>query len=145
MNPTLLSPSIKEAYGQCQKLVFGPYENFPVASLLLPKAVRPHIAALYAFARAADDFADEEKYEGRRIQELNRWEKCFLGALQGKSAPPFLQAFAQTVKTYDIPLHLPLNLLKAYRMDLTIKRYATWKDLLYYCGTVPIPSAAWSY
>lgn len=130
----LLTPKeIAQAYKQCEYLASSHYENFPVASLLLPKASRPHVAALYAFARTADDFADEEKYEGRRLKEINRWEKSLRNAVKGKSAPSVLQAFAQTLRKFHIPLSLPLNLLKAYRMDLTIKRYATWKDVLYYC------------
>src|SRR5258708_19401666 len=58
MNPSIPS-HLESAYGKCQKLAFAHYENFPVASLLLPKESRPHVAALYAFARTADDFADE--------------------------------------------------------------------------------------
>ncbi len=127
------SKDLESAYQQCQKLVFSHYENFPVASLLLPKESRPHVAALYAFSRTADDFADEEVFEGKRLPELNRWEKELKAAVKGKKAPKILQAFANTLKTFHIPLLLPLNLLKAYRMDLTIKRYASWNDLLYYC------------
>ena len=51
--------TLDEAYAACERLARQHYENFPVASLLLPAAMRPHIAAIYAFARAADDFADE--------------------------------------------------------------------------------------
>ena len=59
--------NLESAYDQCQKLALSHYENFPVASLLLPKESRPHVAALYAFARTADDFADEEAFEGKRL------------------------------------------------------------------------------
>jgi squalene synthase HpnC len=132
-----MEPSIpthlESAYQACQKMAAAHYENFPVASLLLPQESRPHTAALYAFARTADDFADEDRYEGRRIQEINRWEKSLRVALKEQKAPAPLQAFAHTIKTFGIPLSLPLDLLKAYRMDLTQKRYKTWKDLLYYC------------
>jgi squalene synthase HpnC len=124
---------LKTAYQACQKMAAAHYENFPVASLLLPPESRPHIAALYAFARTADDFADENRYEGRRIQEINRWEKGLRAALKGQKAPAILQAFAHTLKTFEIPVSLPLALLKAYRMDLTQNRYKTWKDVLYYC------------
>ncbi len=109
------------------------YENFPVASLLLSPESRTHIAALYAFARTADDFADEDKYKGRRLQEINRWEKGLRAAIKNQKAPAILQAFAHTIKKFKIPLTLPLALLKAYRMDLTRKRYKTWKNVLYYC------------
>ncbi len=132
MNFTI-SPELRSAYEECQKQAFSHYENFPVASLLLPKESRPHVAALYSFARTADDFADEEAFEGKRLPELNRWEKELKAATKGEKASVILQAFANTLKTFKIPLSLPLDLLKAYRMDLTIKRYASWKNLLFYC------------
>lgn len=121
------------AYRECQDLAFGHYENFPVASLLLSKEVRPHVAALYAFARTADDFADEERFEGRRLKELALWERGLKDALKGKKAPAPLRAFAHTVKTFQIPLSLPLALLRAFRMDVSLHRYSTWNSLLYYC------------
>jgi len=124
---------LKSAYKECQRMAATHYENFPVASLLLSPESRDHIAALYAFARTADDFADEDKYKGRRPQEINRWEKSFHAAIKNQKAPAILQAFAHTIKKFKIPLSLPLDLLKAYRMDLTKKRYKTWKDVLYYC------------
>src|ERR1041384_5567246 len=107
---------LSSAYRQCRDLAFRHYENFPVASLLLPKESRPHVAALYAFARTADDFADEpvslslpedkgktpsagneEKIKKWRLRELNRWEMGLKAALKGKDAPPILQAFAHTL------------------------------------------------
>lgn len=124
---------LKAAYTACQNQAFGHYENFPVASLLLPKQARPHVAALYAYARTADDFSDEEKYEGRRLKEINHWEKGLKDALKGKKAPPVLMAFAHTLQTFNISPFLPLNLLKAYRMDVAKHRYSTWNSLLYYC------------
>jgi hydroxysqualene synthase len=120
-------------YAQCEQLANSHYENFPVASRLLPKETRPHVAALYAFARTADDFADEEAFEGKRIPELRRWETQLKNAVKGKKSPPFLQAFAHTLKTFEIPAALPLALLKAFRMDVTIHRYKSWNSLLYYC------------
>lgn len=124
---------LKSAYQECRRMAATHYENFPVASLLLSPESRDPIAALYAFARTADDFADEDKYKGRRLQEINRWEKGLHAAIKTQKSPAILQAFAHTVKKFKIPLSLPLDLLKAYRMDLTQKRYKTWKDVLYYC------------
>jgi len=143
--------SLEKTYERCQQLAFGHYENFPVASLLLPKQTRPHVAALYAFARTADDFADEppeslskskdglltgddpKALQKWRFKRLNQWDQQFQKALAGKPAPPILQAFAHTVKTYQIPPSLPLDLLKAFRMDVTNHCYSTWNSLLYYC------------
>jgi squalene synthase HpnC len=131
--PTPIPPSLWTAYQACESQAASHYENFPVASLLLPRESRPHVAALYAFARTADDFADEERFAGRRLKEINQWEKGLKDALTGKPAPPLLQAFAHTLRSCEIPLFLPLDLLKAYRMDLTVKRYKDWKSLLDYC------------
>jgi len=128
-----IPPNLITPYRACEKQAFSHYENFPVASLLLPTEARPHVAALYAFARTADDFADEDQYEGRRLREINLWERALRQALKGKDSPPVLQAFAHTLRTFDIPLSLPLDLLRAYRMDLQKHRYSTWKSLLYYC------------
>jgi squalene synthase HpnC len=125
--------SLESAYEECGRLSRKHYENFPVASLLLPRESRAPIASLYAFARTADDFADEPEFEGRRIAEINQWQKSLQNALQGRKALPVLQAFAHTLKTFQIPIQLPMDLLKAYRMDLTIRRYQTWNDLLNYC------------
>ncbi len=91
---------LKTAYQNCRQIAAAHYENFPVASLLLPSESRDHIAALYVFARTADDFADEDKYEGRRLEEINRWEKGLRFAIGGQSAPPILQAFAYTLKNF---------------------------------------------
>ncbi len=125
--------SLAPAYEECLRQANTHYENFPVASLLLPSESRAPVAALYAFARTADDFADEPEYDGRRAREINRWQKSLRNALQGKPAPPILRAFAHTLHWFKIPAKLPLALLKAYRMDLKVRRYSTWKDLLYYC------------
>jgi squalene synthase HpnC len=127
--PAALAP----AYQECLRQAKTHYENFPVASLLLPRESRAPIAALYAFARTADDFADEPEYKGRRALEINRWEKSLRTALRGNPAPPALQAFAHTLQSFKIPVQLPLDLLKAYRMDLTFRRYSTWAALLHYC------------
>jgi len=124
---------LEEAYAACQKQAFGHYENFPVASLLLPKASRPHVAALYAFARTADDFADEDRYEGKRLTLLSRWGKDLKAALENKKAPPIHQAFAHTLKVIHISPTLPFQLLRAFRMDVVRHRYSTWNALLYYC------------
>ena len=66
---------LASAYAECERMARGHYENFPVASWLMPRAMRPHVAAVYAFARAADDFADEGSLAAeRRIELLDRWK-----------------------------------------------------------------------
>ena len=66
--------TLDDAYAACDRIARQHYENFPVASLLLPAAMRPHIAAIYAFARAADDFADEgDRTPAERLALLDDW------------------------------------------------------------------------
>ncbi len=132
---TTLPQDLRTAYEDCLRLANSHYENFPVASLLMPKAQRLPIASLYAFARIADDFADENgpgRTSSVRLKDLHNWERDFQNAVKGRPAPPVLGAFAHTVRLFKIPLRLPLALLKAFRMDVTVHRYATWDRLLYY-------------
>ena len=66
---------LRLAYTTCLRFARGHYENFPVASHLLPSSIRPHIAAVYAFARVADDFADEgDRTVQERLNLLDQWE-----------------------------------------------------------------------
>jgi squalene synthase HpnC len=131
-----LPAELADAYEEAQTLARRHYENFPVASLLLEKRLRPHVSALYAFARTADDFADEDapgRTPAERLRDLGEWERGLRAALRGRPAPRVLPAFAHTMRTFDIPLTLPLALLKAFRMDVTVKRWPTWERLLFYC------------
>lgn len=125
------APSLAEAYAHCESIARAHYENFPVASKLLPARMRPHIAAIYAFARAADDFADEPGLEeAERLQRLDDWHRR-LHAPPG-SDPVFL-ALAQTTKEHRLPVSLFDDLLSAFRQDVTTKRYERWADVLDYC------------
>src|SRR6195256_4581777 len=71
-----IPPSLERAYAACTSLARAHYENFPVASWLLPRAMRPHVAAVYAFARVADDIADEGTAPAAdRLARLNAWQR----------------------------------------------------------------------
>lgn len=130
------------AYAYCERLAREHYENFPVASRLLPACMRPHLAAIYAFARRADDFADEPGPEaGERLRLLDAW-----GARldQGVTPPDANRASAgddfiffaleHTIRTHRLPRSLFHDLLSAFRQDVVTTRYATWDDLLDYCS-----------
>lgn len=117
------------------------YENFPVASWLLPRAMRPHVAALYAFARTADDFADEgERTPDEReallddmssaLRELTRERGQTLGA---SGTAYMFTALHNTIAQCHLPVSLFEDLLSAFRQDVRVKRYQTWPDLLDYC------------
>ena len=136
------SPSLARAYGRCAAIAHAHYENFPVASGLLPASMRPHIAAVYAFARAADDFADEGKHtERERLHLLDDW-MCRLqqAGHNGSTARDddddrdlIFTALGHTIRVHELPVRLFEDLLSAFRQDVTVHRYDTWQELLDYC------------
>jgi squalene synthase HpnC len=124
--------SVDEAFAVCEARVRGHYENFPVG-LFVPKDKRPYVHALYAYARAADDFADEPIYEGMRQEKLDQWEARLHAAYEGRAEDPIFIALAETVRRLPIPKPLLLDLLSAFRQDTVKTRYETWDELLDYC------------
>ena len=121
-----------EAFAICEKRVSSHYENFPVG-LFVPREKRRYIHALYAYARAADDFADEPRYEGHRTEKLDQWQARLDACYLGKADDPIFMALGETVRTLDIPKALLLDLLSAFRQDTVKSRYDTWEELLDYC------------
>jgi len=111
------------------------YENFPVASFLLPRSQRAAVLAIYRFARAADDVADEgDAAPSARIAGLDRFERA-LDAIAAGSAPaeaPFA-ALAAAIEEHALPIEPFRDLLSAFRQDVGTHRYATWAALLDYC------------
>lgn len=122
------------------------YENFPVASPLLPAGMRRHVAALYAFARAADDFADEgARSQAERLTLLHGWQQRLRASVASDvpGPPPrdgepadtvaLFVALGASIRDRGLPVSLFEDLLSAFRQDVTTTRYGTWKDLLDYC------------
>jgi phytoene synthase len=133
-------PSLDAAYAYCQRMAAAHYENFPVASLLLPRHMRPHVAAVYAFARVADDIADEgDASPADRLAALDAWRARLRTAALGRARQeeePHAQIFvalAHTMRECELPVGLFEDLLSAFAQDVTTTRYATWADLLDYC------------
>jgi hydroxysqualene synthase len=126
------SLSVDEAFALCEERVRAHYENFPVG-LFVPREKRRYVHALYAYARAADDFADEPMYEGMRAEKLDQWEARLHGAYEGRAEDPIFVALAETVRRLDIPKSLLLDLLSAFRQDTVKTRYDTWEEVLDYC------------
>src|SRR5262245_46576115 len=124
--------SLDEAFAHCEARVRSHYENFPVG-LLVPKAKRRYVHALYAFARAADDFADEKAYEGVRQEKLDQWEARLHAAYEGAAEDPIFVALGETVRRLEIPKPLLLDLLSAFRQDTVKSRYESWDELVDYC------------
>lgn len=134
--------TLAEAYAVCERIARAHYENFPVASRVLPARMRPHIAALYAFARTADDFADEgARPPDERIRLLEDWRRRLHTehhekGVQPRSSPDadaLFVALGHTIAECGLPVGLFDDLLSAFRQDITTKQYATWDDLLDYC------------
>lgn len=130
----LFAGSTDEAYRYCEQLAFSHYENFPVASRFIPRDKRKHVAAVYAFARIADDFADEPGLtpEGR-LQKLQEWEDLLSSSLEGGAAHPVFTALGDTARRFDIPQTLFRSLLTAFRSDVTVRRYESFDNVLAYC------------
>jgi len=127
---------IERAYAECRALTRQHYENFPIASVLLPRQVRRHMYALYGFARGVDDVGDE--FEGDRLARLEWWEAHLMAAFDRGEAPPgdvpaAFRARSQSRKELDLPLDPFLRLIEANRRDQRIQRYASFDDLLEYC------------
>ena len=133
---------VARAYTACEALAASHYENFPVASRLLPKLMRPHVAAVYAFARVADDIADEGTAPADdRLARLSAWQERLhtAVAVERPAAPPhdredsIIVALAHSIQLLDLPLALFDDLLSAFGQDTMTTRYASWADVLDYC------------
>jgi squalene synthase HpnC len=120
---------LERAYAYCEDFVRAHHESYPVASHLVPAAMRPHLMAVYAFARSADDFADEPEYEGRRVEALSRWQNELHLAAHGEATHPVFLALADTIEKRDLPVPPLDDLLNAFRMDMEVRRYATFGAL----------------
>jgi squalene synthase HpnC len=111
------------------------YENFPVASVLVPARLRPAIASIYWFARSADDIADEGKaLPSARLASLGVYRQQI--ALIANNETPVHKNFAvlaQHIREHQLPLQLFADLLTAFEMDCSKKRYANWNELQFYC------------
>jgi squalene synthase HpnC len=142
----VVEAGVQEAYAACVRDARDHYENFPVASWLLPRHARPHVAAVYAFARAADDFADEGVLapdDRHRLLEL--WRERLRHAAASPAAGPapepgepahtvaIFRAVGATIRARSLPVGLFEDLLSAFQQDVDVSRYATWTDVLDYC------------
>lgn len=150
MPPDAGREAVARAYAACERIARRHYENFPVASILLPASMRPHIAAIYAFARSADDFADEgDRSPAERLALLDDWdrrlESCASREAVGRAIPnpqsptpnpqadAIFLALSHTIRACSLPVGLFEDLLSAFRQDVVTTRYATWGDVMDYC------------
>jgi squalene synthase HpnC len=106
-------------------------ENFPVASVLFPRRLRPHLRAIYGFARLVDILGDE--VEGDRLAALGELERELEACYRSEPTWPVMRALAPTIHEFSLPREPFLRLIEANRMDQRVSEYVTWEDLREYC------------
>jgi squalene synthase HpnC len=126
---------IEKAYQYCQDLARQHYENFPTATRLLDAQQRKATAAIYAFARQADDIVDEGDHSAQtRLQLLDQYLLSLENIYNGIAVDdPVFIALSDTIRQFDLPQQAFRDLLYAFRMDVTQQRYTTFQELLHYC------------
>lgn len=127
--------STNNAYQYCHNMARSHYENFPVASWLLPAKLREPVSAIYAFARIADDIADEGNEDvPTRLRQLDEHAAKLENAINDPSdSEPVFIAVADSITRYNLDKQLLHDLLTAFRLDITKKRYASFDEVLDYC------------
>lgn len=123
----------EEAREYCARLAKSHYENFLVATLFIPKALRQHFYNIYAYCRISDDLGDESGGPEKALPLLDWWEGELDACYAGQPKHPVFIALAETNARFHIPKEPYADLLKAFRQDQTVTRYETYRDLLGYC------------
>jgi squalene synthase HpnC len=132
---SILSPDVLPNPLKSLQMSVGHYENFPVASILLPERLRRPVAVIYRFARTADDFADEgDSPPDVRLAALDGY-RVELDRIEAGTAPrtPLFTDLATVIGEHDLPLHPFRELLDAFTQDVVKHRYATFAEVLDYC------------
>jgi len=106
-------------------------ENFPVGSVLFPRALRPHIRALYCYARMVDELGDA--FEGDRLAALDELESQVALTFDGAPTWPVMRNVQPTVREFQLPREPFQRLIEANRMDQSVSEYETWDDVKWYC------------
>jgi len=127
--------ALEQAYHHCQSVAASHYENFPVASHLLPKKLRRPISVIYTFARSADDFADEGDLDkAQRHEKLDDYSNKLIAIEKGETIDdPVFIALADVIKNHALPLSLFHDLLTAFKMDVDKSRFSNFSEVLTYC------------
>ncbi len=122
-----------QAQAYCSRLARTHYENFSVATLLLPRRLIPHFHNIYAYCRWADDLGDETGGGQKALDLLQWWRAELLRAFEGQPRHPVMIALQQTIERFHIPATPFLELLQAFEQDQTVKRYDTYDQVVGYC------------
>ena len=132
----ILDPDLRASYAECKRLNALHGKTYFLATLLLPKAKRPFVHALYGFARYADEIVDDLASQltvEEKAKELNTWGNSVLSDLKkGRSQDAVGRALIDTVTRFDIPHEYFEAFLHSMKMDLTVQEYQTYEDLMEY-------------
>ena len=128
-----VAPTLDEARAWCRKLAETHYENFHVASWFLPKKLRPHFHAIYAYCRVSDDLGDEVADHAQALALLDQWNEELDACYAGKARHPVFVALAETIRDCQIPKEPFADLLTAFKQDQTVTRFRTMDEVLAYC------------
>lgn len=126
-------PTLDEARAWCRRLAETHYENFHVASWFLPKRLRAHFHAIYAYCRVSDDLGDEVGNRDASLALLDLWGAELDACYRGEARHPVFVALAETIRVCDIPKEPFADLLVAFRQDQSVTRFATMDEVLHYC------------
>jgi squalene synthase HpnC len=135
--PASAPPGVDSAFDWCRHYARQRRENFTVVSGFLPRDLRPHFFALYAFCRMTDDLGDEA--EGDRLALLDAWEEELRQCFAGARRRPLFVALGATADRFAIPPDPFLRLIEANRIDQRVSRFATYAELLDYCSYSAAP------
>jgi squalene synthase HpnC len=128
-----VAPTLAEARAWCRHLAETHYENFHVASWFLPKKLRPHFHAVYAYCRVSDDLGDETGNREQSLALLAQWREELDACYAGQARHPVFVALAETIRACQIPKELFADLLTAFEQDQVVARYRTMDEVLQYC------------
>jgi squalene synthase HpnC len=130
-----MNPELQAAYDECLKVARSHYENFPVASWLVPADLRMHVAAIYNFARRADDLADEgDDSIEQKLADLDAMGLALDQSMRNEHTDDYLfAALSNTIHSYQLQPSLFHDLLSAFRQDVTKTRYQDFYEVLDYC------------
>jgi squalene synthase HpnC len=124
---------LTQARRYCAQLTRTHYENFSVATFLLPRSLLKHFHAVYAYCRWADDLADETGGGEYALGLLRWWREELAACYDGKPRHPVMVALRDTIRRFEIPPQPFVDLLFAFEQDQRVKNYATYEQLLGYC------------
>jgi phytoene synthase len=127
---------LARCYGACRQITRVHSKTFYLSSLFLSPAKRRAVWAVYAFCRTADDIVDRVAPARERLDALDAWERKLLDAYHGRANEPAFVALADAAHRFAIPIEPALDLLRGARMDVTVRRYATFEDVHTYCYLV---------